>query len=60
MRARELTGYRWIAAITITNPDYTGRIEVSVYARNQAEARQLIRAQYKIQDHHIGAIKRAR
>lgn len=58
MRAQEITGHRWITTITVTNPNYTGRIDVSVYAHNQAQARQLIKAQYKIQDHHIGAIKR--
>ena len=60
MRARELTGYRWLSKITISNPNYTGRIEVSVYAHNQSEARQLLKAQYSIEDHHIGAIRRAR
>jgi len=60
MRAQEITGHRWITTITVTNPNYTGRIDVSVYAHNQAEARQLIKAQYKIQDHHIGSIRRAR
>ena len=59
MRARELTGYRWLSKITISNPNYTGRIEVSVYAHNQSEARQLLKAQYSIEDHHIGAIRRA-
>jgi capsular polysaccharide biosynthesis protein len=58
MRARELTGHKWISRITITNPNYTGRIKVSVYAHNQAEARQLLKAQYQIQDHHIGAIRK--
>jgi capsular polysaccharide biosynthesis protein len=60
MRAQEITGHRWITTITVTNPNYTGRIDVSVYAHNQAEARQLIKAQYKIQDHHIGSIRRSR
>jgi hypothetical protein len=59
MRARELTGHKWITTITIANPDYTGRIDVSVYAHNQAQARQLLKAQYKIQDHHIGSIRKA-
>lgn len=59
MRAKELTGYRWLSKITISNPNYTGRIEVSVYAHNQSEARQLLKAQYSIEDHHIGAIRRA-
>ena len=60
MRAKELTGHRWISKITISNPNYTGRIEVSVYAHNQSEARQLLKAQYGIEDYHIGAIRRAR
>ncbi len=59
MRAKELTGHRWTSTITIKNPNYTGRVEVSVYAHNQAEARQLLKAQYKIEDHHIGSIRRA-
>ena len=59
MRSRELTGHRWLAKVTISNPNYTGRIEVSVYAHNQSEARQLLKAQYGIEDHHIGAIRRA-
>jgi hypothetical protein len=60
MRAQEITGHRWITTITVTNPNYTGRVDVLVYAHNQAEARQLIKAQYKIQDHHIGSIRRSR
>jgi hypothetical protein len=60
MRAKELTGHKWISKITISNPNYTGRIEVSVYAHNQSEARQLLKAQYGIEDHHIGAIRKAR
>jgi hypothetical protein len=58
MRSRELTGHRWLAKITISNPNYTGRIEVSVYAHNQQEARQLLKSQYSIQDHHIGSIRK--
>lgn len=60
MQVKEITGHKWISTITITNPDYTGRIDVSVYAHNQAQARQLIKAQYKIQDYHIGSIRRSR
>jgi len=60
MKARELTGHKWISTITITNPNYTGRIDVAVYAHTQAQARQLLKAQYKIQDHHIGSIRRSR
>jgi hypothetical protein len=60
MRVKEITGHRWIITITVTNPNYTGRIDVAVYAHNQAQARQLIKAQYKIQDHHIGSIRRSR
>jgi hypothetical protein len=60
MRSRELTGHRWLAKITISNPNYTGRIEVSVYAHNQQEARQLLKAQYSIQDHHIGSIRKSK
>lgn len=59
MRARELSGHKWTSTITVTNPNYTGRVEVSVYAHNQAQARQIIKAQYQIQDHHIGSIRRA-
>jgi hypothetical protein len=59
MRAKEITGHKWMAKITITNPNYTGRIEVSVYAHNQAEARQLIKAQYGVEHHHIGSIRRS-
>lgn len=59
MRARELIGHKWISKITVTNPNYTGRIEVSVYAYNQAEARQLLKAQYGLEDHHIGSIRKA-
>jgi len=60
MRVKEITAHKWISTITVTNPNYTGRIDVSVYAHNQAQARQLIKAQYKIEDHHIGSIRRAR
>jgi len=58
MRAKEITGHKWIAKITITNPNYTGRIDVMVYAHSQIEARQLLKAQYGIQDHHITVIRR--
>jgi hypothetical protein len=60
MRAQEITGHRWVTTITITNPNYTGRIDVSVYAHNQAQARQLIKAQYGVEHHHIGSIRRSR
>lgn len=59
MRARELTGHKWVTNITVNNPDYKGRIEVMVYALNQAQARQLLKTQYGIQDHHIGSIRKA-
>lgn len=60
MRTKEITGHKWISKITISNPNYTGRVEVSVYAHTQAEARQLLKAQYSIQDHHIGSIRRSK
>ncbi len=60
MRAKELTGHKWSAKITISNPNYTGRIEVSVYAYNQSEARQILKAQYNVEDHHIGAIRKSK
>ena len=60
MKVKDITGHKWTAAVTIQNPNYTGRIDVSVYAHNQAEARQLIKAQYGVEHHHIGSIRRSR
>jgi hypothetical protein len=58
MRAKEFSGHKWRAPVTIRFPQYVGRIEVDVYAPSISLARQLIKAQYNVQDHHIGSIKK--
>lgn len=51
------TSKLWTAPITIRQPNYNGRIDVTVAALNITQARQLIKAQYGIKDWDIGSIK---
>jgi hypothetical protein len=64
MRASELysksknqaTQYKlWTAPVRIRQPGYTGRIDVTVTASSMQMARQLMKAQYGVQDWQIGS-----
>jgi hypothetical protein len=59
MRAREIyPKYKlWSAPVTIRQTNYVGRIEVTVTADNAQDARRLMKAQYGVEDWHIGSIK---
>ena len=59
MRAQEIyPKYRlWTSPVTIQQRDYVGRIEVTVTADNAQDARRLLKAQYGVEDWHIGSIK---
>jgi hypothetical protein len=58
MRAKEITGAKlWSAKIKVTNPTYTGYTEAQVWASSANMARQLLKAQFKIEDHHVGSVK---
>ena len=47
----------WTAPVQIRQPGYTGRIDVTVTAPNAQLARQLMKAQYGVQDWHVGSVK---
>ena len=47
----------WTAPIQIKQPNYVGRIDVTVTAPNAQLARQLMKAQYGVQDWHVGSVK---
>lgn len=47
----------WMAPVKITQPNYVGYIDVTVTAPDIQLARVLIRAQYGVQNWHIGSIK---
>lgn len=59
MRAKEFnpTYKLWSAPVTIRQPNYVGRIEVTVTAANAQDARRLMKAQYGVEDWHIGSVK---
>ncbi len=59
MKAREIyPKYKlWTAAVRVQQPDYVGYIDVTVTAANLNDARRLMKAQYSVQDWHIGAIR---
>ena len=62
MKAREIyPKYKlWTAPVRIQQPNYTGYIDVTVTAANQQEARRLMRAQYGVQDWHVGSVKQVK
>jgi len=68
MRAKEITSVKkitqpyklWTAPVQIRQPNYVGRIDVTVTAQNLQLARQLMKAQYGIQDWQIGSVKEVR
>lgn len=47
----------WTAPVRINQPNYVGYIEVTVTAPNMQLARQLMKAQYGLQDWHIGSTR---
>jgi hypothetical protein len=47
----------WTAPVTIRQPNYNGRIDVTVTALSLTQARQLMKAQYGVRDWDIGSIK---
>jgi hypothetical protein len=59
MRAQEIyPKYKlWTAPVRIQQPGYVGYIDVTVTAANQQDARRLMRAQYGVEDWHIGSTK---
>lgn len=52
-----ITQYKlWTASVSIKQRNYVGRIDVSVTAPNAQLARQLMKAQYGVQDWEIGSV----
>jgi hypothetical protein len=47
----------WTAPVRIVQRDYVGYIDVTVTAANQQDARRLMRAQYNVQNWHIGSVQ---
>ena len=46
----------WTAPVSIKQRNYVGRIDVTVTAPNAQLARQLMKAQYGVQDWEIGSV----
>jgi hypothetical protein len=59
MRARDIyPKYKlWTAPVRIQQPNYVGYIDVTVTAANATEARKLMRAQYGVEEWHVGSVK---
>lgn len=59
MRAQEIyPKYKlWTAPVQICQPNYVGRIDVTVTAPNAQLARALMKSQYGVSDWHIGSVK---
>ena len=47
----------WTAPVQIRQLGYVGRSDVTVTAPNAQLARQLMKAQYGVQDWHVGSVK---
>jgi hypothetical protein len=64
MKTRDIVPRRqsllWTAPVRIQHPNYVGRIEVTVTAATANQARQLMKAQYGVEDWHIGSIKQVK
>ena len=64
MKAKEILpkhkGLLWTASVRIQHPQYVGRIDVTVTANTANQARQLMKAQYGVQDWHIGSIRQVK
>lgn len=50
----------WTAPVRIQQRDYVGYIDVTVTAETMNDARKLMRAQYGVQDWHIGSVKQVK
>jgi hypothetical protein len=50
----------WTAPVRIQHPHYVGRIDVTVTANNATQARQLMKAQYGVEDWHIGSVRQVK
>ena len=59
VRAKEIyPKYKlWTAPVRIQQPNYVGYIDVTVTANNMQDARRLMKAQYGVEDWHIGSTK---
>jgi hypothetical protein len=47
----------WTAQVRIQQLNYVGWIDVTVTAANATEARRLMRAQYGVEEWHVGGVK---
>ena len=50
----------WTARVQIKQPNYVGRIDVTVTAANAQEARILMKAQYGVENWQIGSVQQVR
>ena len=50
----------WTAAVRLQHSNYVGRIDVTVTAATANQARQLMKAQYGVEDWHIGSIRQVK
>lgn len=62
MRARDIiprvkNARLWQARVHVKNPQYTGYLDAQVWAPNPNVARQLLKAQYRLEDWHVGSIQ---
>ena len=59
MRAKEIyPKYKlWTAQVRIQQPNYVGYIDVTVTANNAQDARRLMKAQYGVEDWHVGSVR---
>jgi hypothetical protein len=59
MRAKDIyPKYKlWSAPVSIKQPNYVGRIIVTVTAASMQQARALMKAQYGVEEWHIGSTK---
>jgi len=64
MKAREILpktkSLLWTASVRIQHPNYVGRIDATVTANTANQARQLMKAQYGVEDWHIGSIRQVK
>lgn len=64
MKAKEvlpkIKSLLWTASVRIQHPQYVGRIDVTVTANTANQARQLMKAQYGVEDWHIGSIRQVK
>jgi hypothetical protein len=51
---------QWTAKVRVQNPGYVGWIDAVAWAPNAQVAKQIFKAQYRIEDWHVGSIKELR